>query len=837
MTHPRLRQLAALTTTLALLAGLPWLATLLTWPVLDLSWTSVQVHLRSARLPQGVGTALLILALWGLWSLYLAVVITEAIGRFRHRQPRLRLLRPLQMLAATTLGTIAVSPAAAHAAAPATTISQDPAEPVAEDLAGIEADRQDVEEPVLIDRSRTIDSFGYDSAELSEPMRQDVQVIAQLIDQHGSSEIPVVVTGHTDAAGDAAYNLDLSQRRAEAVAEQLRTHLGEGITVRAEGEGDRALIDSADDAEQRRVEISYSVLLTPPPAPDTPPAHHDPENEDAPEETSTPAVGLSLPGGLILAMTTGTAGVVAGMALERRRGQPQHSSDAYEASTDAHDQAEAAHHTAEAPLSPSAPIDTDEDAEDERPELAMIDLARAPGLGITGPGAEGAARTLLTRALDHSESALTVVVPNSDLHALLDETRRLPQLDEDASIMVTDGVEDALTLLQLQVLARHRAADEHDDTEDQDAAPPGGPQFVLLARADAGVATEVASLLAHTPNAPLHAILLGPWPQDDGPTMSIDAHGVITTADAPFAEAVGHHWATTTSAELYRALLTRHDTPFEDTEDTEHADVVDGIEEPELEPEPGAEAAAPRQAEASAGAVSVTVLGRITLAVHGQQVRPHRRAAYEVLSYLAAHPAGVRLEAAVDAMWPQDTGHRAIRRWHDACTSVRTACRPLLGEDATAVIIHDGDLYRLNPDLVVCDLWRVEQFLDEADHSGTPAELASSAAAMCDGDFASESDYLWAHGPRTRLRTRLVTALVRTAQNEEPVQAQSLLHRAVEIDPSDVDAAHDLIKLCLDRGDERTARRIYHRHKLAVEDLDNQPDGTITRLLGGVEIS
>lgn len=820
MTHPRLRQLAALATTLALLAGLPWLATLLTWPVLDLSWTSVQVHLRSARLPQGVGTALLILALWGLWSLYLAVLITEAVGRFRHRSPRLRPLRPLQMLAATTLGTIAVSPAAAHAAAPATTVSEAPAEPVAEDLAGTEADQRDVEEPVLIDRSRTIDSFGYDSAELSEPMRQDVQAIAQLIDQHGSEEIPVVVTGHTDAAGDAAYNLDLSQRRAEAVAEQLRTYLGEEITVRAEGEGDRALLDSADDAEQRRVEISYSVLLTPLPA-DTPPAHHGQENEGAPEETSAPAVGLSLPGGLILAMTTGTAGAVAGMAFERRRDQPRHSSGVDEASTDAHNQAEAAHHTAEAPLPPGAPIDTDEDAEGERPELAMIDLARAPGLGITGSGAEGAARTLLTRALDHSESALTVVVPSSDLHALLDETRRLPQLDEDASIMVTDGVEDALTLLQLQVLARHRAADEHDGTEDQDAAPPsGGPQFVLLARADAGVATEVTSLLAHTPNAPLHAILLGPWPQDDGPTMSIDAHGVITTADAPFAEAVGHHWATTASAELYRALLTRHDTPVEDTEDTEDAHAADETEEPEPAPEPGVEAAALRQAEASAGAVSVTVLGRITLAVHGHQVRPHRRAAYEVLSYLAAHPVGVRLEAAVDAMWPQDTGHRAIRRWHDACTSVRTACRPLLGEDATAVIVHDGDLYRLNPDLVVCDLWRVEQLLDDAADGEDAAVLVTSAAALADGEFAEQADYMWAEAIRERTRNRLVEALTECSKEVETRRSISMLNRAIKIDPASFDAAQELARRYDEKGDSASAMRVRKNHEITLQGAD-----------------
>src|SRR5699024_9588598 len=145
--------------------------------------------------------------------------------------------------------------------------------------------------------------------------------------------------------------------------------------------------------------------------------------------------------------------------------------------------------------------------------LALIDLAQVPGLGITGPGAHGAARTLLTRALDESDDALTVVVPHPVLAELLHTPWRLPDVAEHTPVMVTDTTEDALTLLQMQLLARHRIADDAD--EDDESILSAGPQFVVLAPAEPDVAAEVTTLLAHTPHAPLHAVLLGAWPDTD----------------------------------------------------------------------------------------------------------------------------------------------------------------------------------------------------------------------------------------------------------------------------------------------------------------------------------
>src|SRR5699024_7971945 len=184
-----------------------------------------------------------------------------------------------------------------------------------------EADEAPDDEAAVVERNRVVDDFGYDSAELTEAMDEDVKATAELIAEHGAPELPVVVTGHTDPAGDADYNLELSERRAEAVAHALREHLDQDIVIETRADGDRSLLEEADDAEQRRVEISYDVLVAPPqpePEPDAPPEQEaEPEGEEAAQQG--PAVGLSLPGGLIVAMTAAGAGTLAGMALERRR--------------------------------------------------------------------------------------------------------------------------------------------------------------------------------------------------------------------------------------------------------------------------------------------------------------------------------------------------------------------------------------------------------------------------------------------------------------------------------------------------------------------------------------
>ncbi|MBB4935375.1 outer membrane protein OmpA-like peptidoglycan-associated protein [Lipingzhangella halophila] len=72
-------------------------------------------------------------------------------------------------------------------------------------------------------------------------------------------DAPVIVAGHTDSDGAKSYNQDLSERRAESVADYLD---GAGVpegSITSEGHGETDPVASNDDedgrAENRRVEV------------------------------------------------------------------------------------------------------------------------------------------------------------------------------------------------------------------------------------------------------------------------------------------------------------------------------------------------------------------------------------------------------------------------------------------------------------------------------------------------------------------------------------------------------------------------------------------------------
>lgn len=74
--------------------------------------------------------------------------------------------------------------------------------------------------------------FAFDSAELSDQAKGVIQEVAPEVTQRADPGEPVVVEGHTDDQGSDAYNEDLSERRAEAVHEELASALGGSSSLR-----------------------------------------------------------------------------------------------------------------------------------------------------------------------------------------------------------------------------------------------------------------------------------------------------------------------------------------------------------------------------------------------------------------------------------------------------------------------------------------------------------------------------------------------------------------------------------------------------------------------------
>ncbi|WP_176472942.1 OmpA family protein [Sphingomonas lenta] len=106
--------------------------------------------------------------------------------------------------------------------------------------------------------------FEFDKAELTPAAQENLLKAAEAIRRAPPG--PVAVTGHTDAKGSDAYNQELSEARARAVAEWMRGQVGvrqRSFTVAGKGEAQpvapNARLDGSDDeggrARNRRVEL------------------------------------------------------------------------------------------------------------------------------------------------------------------------------------------------------------------------------------------------------------------------------------------------------------------------------------------------------------------------------------------------------------------------------------------------------------------------------------------------------------------------------------------------------------------------------------------------------
>lgn len=99
--------------------------------------------------------------------------------------------------------------------------------------------------------------FATDSATVQGSIQNDLYAVADNLNRYPNTRIEVI--GHTDNTGSAAYNQDLSDRRAGAVAAILRGAGVSGARIVAYGRGESMPVASnltpEGKAQNRRVEI------------------------------------------------------------------------------------------------------------------------------------------------------------------------------------------------------------------------------------------------------------------------------------------------------------------------------------------------------------------------------------------------------------------------------------------------------------------------------------------------------------------------------------------------------------------------------------------------------
>lgn len=107
--------------------------------------------------------------------------------------------------------------------------------------------------------------FAVDAADLTPAAEAAIDVAAAHLS--GRSPGTVSVVGHTDDVGDDAYNQDLSERRADAVATALAARIDTSIyAIEASGRGEaEPLVPNVDDearAQNRRVTLTLTSEIT-----------------------------------------------------------------------------------------------------------------------------------------------------------------------------------------------------------------------------------------------------------------------------------------------------------------------------------------------------------------------------------------------------------------------------------------------------------------------------------------------------------------------------------------------------------------------------------------------
>lgn len=103
--------------------------------------------------------------------------------------------------------------------------------------------------------------FAVDSAAVRPDLRADLFTLADSLRRYPNSTVTVV--GHTDNTGSAAYNQDLSQRRANAVANVLISAGVSAARINAVGAGENSPIASNLTPEGRQQNRRVDITIRP----------------------------------------------------------------------------------------------------------------------------------------------------------------------------------------------------------------------------------------------------------------------------------------------------------------------------------------------------------------------------------------------------------------------------------------------------------------------------------------------------------------------------------------------------------------------------------------------
>jgi len=179
-----------------------------------------------------------------------------------------------------------------------------------------------------------------------------------------------------------------------------------------------------------------------------------------------------------------------------------------------------------------------------------------------------------------------------------------------------------------------------------------------------------------------------------------------------------------------------------------------------------------------------------------------------------------RRDALLDLLWPDAELEQAVQNLNTAVTRLRRVLAPSKGEASLLLTDEDSRVYRLaEQSLLWVDVDAALTLLGEAERRGRTSpealfQLEEAESYLSKGMILQDEEGHWAAGRRAtveqaRYRCRLWLAEA-YAQQQMPGQAETILSRLLEEDPTDEDVLARLMLLLHRQGMTQQALRRYH---------------------------
>jgi DNA-binding SARP family transcriptional activator len=234
--------------------------------------------------------------------------------------------------------------------------------------------------------------------------------------------------------------------------------------------------------------------------------------------------------------------------------------------------------------------------------------------------------------------------------------------------------------------------------------------------------------------------------------------------------------------------------------------------------------------------IEVHCFGRLTVTVDGRAVdlaavKPRVRSLLRLLAAQGGAP--VHREVVCEALWPEADPATGLRNLQVAVSSLRRLLEPAVSRGGGALVMRDGDSYRLAlPGVSTCDVVTYRSLLARAietsdrDPAAAATDFAVATAMLRSGLLPEEGPSEWAEAIRERCRAEAAAAGLQLAERAlsagDPAAAASISTETVGVDRY-LDPAWRLLILAKEQsGDGAAAQLTRRRYEEVLAELGVQ---------------